>query len=100
MDNDYIFGESYFNKGRHLLLALCCYGPEKGSAIPAKLKKVYRGCSTGAKLKAKLTARRKGYKTVLLFIITGNVNSLSNKCNELEAFVKNQQAYRSMMYDK
>lgn len=97
MDNDYIFSERYFYKGRHLLLALCCYGPEKGSAIPAKLKKVYRGCSTGAKLKTKLTARRKGYKTVLLFIITGNVNSLSNKCDELEAFVKNHTLHKWLL---
>lgn len=45
------------------------------------------------KLKAKLSAKRWKYKPVLSSVVMRNVNSLSNKCDELEAFVKSQRTY-------
>lgn len=58
-----------------------------------ELRETYRGRRAGVKLKAK-TRRRWRYKPFSPSIIMGNVNSLLNKCDELEALVKNQPAYR------
>lgn len=58
--------------------------------IPAELKRRYRGCRAGAGLKA----RKWRYKPFLPSIIMGNVNSLTNKSDELETLVKTQKVYR------
>ncbi len=63
-------------------------------SIPVELWKVYRRCRAGAKLKAKLRARRMKYKPSIPSIVMGNINSLTNKCDELEALVRNQRVYR------
>lgn len=58
--------------------------------IPPEIKKPYRGCRAGAKLKA----RRYQHKPFVPSIIMGNVNSLQNKSEELEALLKCDRAYR------
>ncbi|XP_044041003.1 uncharacterized protein LOC122870707 [Siniperca chuatsi] len=58
--------------------------------LSAELKKQYRRCRASAKLKA----RKWRYKPCVPSILMGNVNSLPNKSEELEALVKNQRAYR------
>ena len=62
-------------------------------SIPVELWKVYRRCRAGVKLKAMLRAKRMKYKLSIPSIVMGNVNSLTNKCDELEALVRNQQVY-------
>lgn len=58
--------------------------------IPAELKKSFRGCRAGAKLKAKLKARK--WKPFLPSVVKGNVNLFSN-FEELLALVRNQLIY-------
>lgn len=55
--------------------------------IPAELRKPYSGRRTGAKLKARSWRR---YKPCLRSVLMGNVNFLPNKCEEIEALVRNQ----------
>uniref|UniRef100_A0A665T724 Reverse transcriptase domain-containing protein n=1 Tax=Echeneis naucrates TaxID=173247 RepID=A0A665T724_ECHNA len=61
--------------------------------IPAELRRRYRGCKAGAKLKAKLADNRRRFKPSIPSIIMGNVNSLPNKIDELSA-LNNQRTYR------
>ncbi|KAK7879927.1 hypothetical protein WMY93_033408 [Mugilogobius chulae] len=62
--------------------------------IPSEIKKPFRGCRAGAKLKA----RRWRNKPFVPSIIMGNVNSLPNKCEELEALVRSDEAYLVSLY--
>ena len=62
--------------------------------IPAELRRKYRGCRAGAKLKAKKTEKRWRYKPSVRSVVMGNVNSLTNKTDELACLVKNQRLYR------
>ncbi|KAI4880858.1 hypothetical protein NFI96_024792 [Prochilodus magdalenae] len=62
--------------------------------IPAELKRKYRGCRAGAKLKARKTEKRWRYKPSVPSVVMGNVNSLTNKTDELACLVKNQRLYR------
>ncbi|KAI4902351.1 hypothetical protein NFI96_003954 [Prochilodus magdalenae] len=62
--------------------------------IPAELRRKYRGCRAGAKLKAKKTEKRWRYKPSVPSVVMGNVNSLTNKTDELACLVKNQRLYR------
>ena len=59
-----------------------------------ELWKVCRGCRARVKLKAKLRAKRMKYKPSIPSIVMGNVKSLTNKCDKLEALVRNQRVYR------
>lgn len=79
---------------RQALLALQWTKDRDKHLIPAGLREAYCGCRAGVKLKAKLSTKRWKYKPVLPSIVMGNVNSLSNKCDELEALVKSQRTYR------
>ena len=58
--------------------------------IPAELKRCFRGCRAGAKIKA----RKWRYKPFLPSVIMGNVNYLPNKSDELEILLKTQKVYR------
>ncbi|KAI4875852.1 hypothetical protein NFI96_001584, partial [Prochilodus magdalenae] len=62
--------------------------------IPAELRRKYRGCRAGAKLKAKKMEKRRRYKPSVPSVVMGNVNSLTNKTDELACLVKNQRLYR------
>ncbi|KAI4875864.1 hypothetical protein NFI96_034110, partial [Prochilodus magdalenae] len=62
--------------------------------IPVELRQKYRGCRAGAKLKAKKTEKRWRYKPSVPSVVMGNVNSLTNKTDELACLVKNQRLYR------
>lgn len=64
--------------------------------IPAKLRRSYRGCKAGTKLKAKLADKRRCFKLPIPTIIMGNVNSLTNKLDELHA-LNNQRIYRESL---
>lgn len=57
--------------------------------VPAELRRKFRGCKAGAKLKA---AQRR-FKPAIPSILMGNVNSLPNKMDELLA-LNNQRSYR------
>nr|XP_049609558.1 uncharacterized protein LOC125988413 [Syngnathus scovelli] len=61
--------------------------------IPVELRRKYRGCKAGAKLKARRSENRRRYKPSIPSVIMGNVNSLSNKIDELTA-LNNQRTYR------
>lgn len=66
--------------------------------IPGELRRKYRDCRARAKLKAKLkakkTEKRWRYKPSVPSVVMGNVNSLTNKTDELASLVKNQRLYR------
>lgn len=51
--------------------------------IPAELRRSYRGCKAGAKLKAKLADNRRRFKPSIPTVIMGNVNSLPKKIAKL-----------------
>lgn len=74
------------------LLQLQPQGKSNGiiHSIPHALRKPFGGCQAGAHVKA----RRWRYKPFLPSIIMGNVNSLPNKCEELEALIKTDRIYR------
>ncbi len=59
-----------------------------------EVKKPYRGCRAGAKLKAKRLRKKWRYKPTVHSVIKGNVNSLPNKIDELAALVKSVKIYR------
>ena len=61
--------------------------------IPAALRRIYRGCKAGAKLKARLADNRRRFKPSIPSITMGNVNALPNKIDELTALT-NQRIYR------
>ena len=61
--------------------------------IPVDLRKSYRGCKAGAKLKARLADNQRRFKPTIPSMIMRNVNSLPNKMDELAA-LENQQIYR------
>jgi len=79
---------------REELLVLSRIGRRIKHPIPTELKKLYRGCRAGAKRKAKRDNRRWWYKPFLPSVIMGNANSVPNKCDELEALVRNQRLYK------
>lgn len=71
---------------------------KKGTAgiqqpIPAELRRRLSECNAGARLKTVFAENRRHYKSLFPSIITGNVNSLPNKIDELSAMI-NQQIYR------
>lgn len=72
-------------RGDLLPLSRTCYGvryPTRG-----ELRKPFRGCRAGAKL-------RLGGGDTSLFILMGNVNSLSNKCDKLLALARSRRLCR------
>lgn len=78
---------------REELLALKKSKPGLWRDVPSELRRPYRGCKAGAKLKAWLADTRRHQKPSLPSVIIGNVNSLPNKIDELAA-LENQQIYR------
>ena len=63
--------------------------------VPEEIKKKrYWGCRAGAKVKARLMAKRWKYKPSVPSFVMGNVNSLTNKTDELAALVRNDRTYR------
>ncbi len=70
--------KQYTRKDLLVLQRLRC---EDQHPIPAELRAPYQGYRAGAKLKA----RGQRYKPCIPSFLMGNVNSLSNKCDELEA---------------
>ncbi|KAI4899955.1 hypothetical protein NFI96_026550 [Prochilodus magdalenae] len=88
-------GAEYRVYSREQLLALRPMGRSGVvQTIPAELRRKYRGCRAGAKLKAKKTEKRWRYKPSVPSVVMGNVNSLTNKTDELACLVKNQRLYR------
>jgi len=79
---------------RDELLVLSRIGRGIKHPIPTALRKLYRGCRAGAKLKAKRHNRRRRYKPLLPSVIMGKANLLPNKCDEREALVRNQRLYK------
>jgi len=79
---------------REQLLALSSIRRGIKHPIPTELRKLYRGCRAGAKRKAKRHNGRWRYKPFLPSVIMGNANSLPNKCDELEALVRNQRLFK------
>ncbi|TWW56008.1 hypothetical protein D4764_09G0010580 [Takifugu flavidus] len=61
--------------------------------VPAELQQCYRGCKAGAKVQARRTENQRRHKPSLPSVIMGNVNSLTNKIDELAA-LGNQRIYR------
>ncbi|KAI4892824.1 hypothetical protein NFI96_004611 [Prochilodus magdalenae] len=87
--------ETNFVYSREELLALRTMGRAgKTHPIPEELRRSYRGCRAGAKLKAKRMEKRWRYKPSIPSVVMGNVNSLANKTDELAALVRNQRLYR------
>lgn len=78
---------------REELLALSRTGHGVKHQIPTELRRPYRGYRAGAKLKAKMNNRKWRYKPFLPSVLMRNVNSLQNKCAELEVLVRNQWLY-------
>lgn len=64
--------------------------------IPGELRRMYRGCRAGAKVKTGLTNnKRRRYKPPIPSVLMGNVNALtSNKMDELRGLIKTQRIYR------
>ena len=62
--------------------------------IPEELRKRRRGRRAGAKLEARLAAKRWKYKHSVPLFIVGNVNCLSNKTDELAALVRTDKTFR------
>ncbi|KAK0139075.1 hypothetical protein N1851_024349 [Merluccius polli] len=62
--------------------------------IPEELKRRHRGCRAGAKVKARLAAKRWKYKPSVPLIVMGNVNCLTNKKDELAALVRMDKTFR------
>ena len=58
--------------------------------IPEELKRRRRGCRAG--LKQRMEKRK--FKPFIPAVITGNVRSLANKVDELEALIRTQREYR------
>lgn len=79
---------------REDLLKLRRTGQGVKHPIPKELRKPFCGCRAGSKLKA----RKWRYKPFLPSVIMGSVNSLPNKCDELEALVKNHRTYRECSF--
>lgn len=61
--------------------------------IPLELRRRYRGCKAGAKLKAKRADNRRRFKPSIPSVIMGNVNALTNKIDELST-LNNQRIYQ------
>ncbi len=78
-----------FMYAREEFLALRQTGQGVKHPIADELMVLLCGCRARAKLKAK----RWRYKPFLPLIVMGNVNSLTNKRNELVALVRNQRGY-------
>ena len=62
--------------------------------IPEELKRRRQGCRAGAKVKARLAAKRWKYKPSVPSIVMGNVNCLTNKTDELAALVRTDKTFR------
>lgn len=59
--------------------------------IPAELRRKYRGCRAGAKVKTGImNAKRHRYKPSVPSVLMGNVNALQNKVDELAGLMKTQ----------
>lgn len=59
--------------------------------IPAELRRKYRGCGAGAKVKTGImNAKRHRYKPSVPSVLMGNVNALQNKVDELAGLMKTQ----------
>ena len=58
--------------------------------IPEELKRRRRGCRAG--IKQRMEKRK--FKPFIPAVITGNVRSLANKVDELEALIRTQREYR------
>lgn len=57
--------------------------------LPDVVRRPYRSCRAGAKLKAKSLAKKWRYKPPVPSVIMGNVNSLPNKIDKLAELLKN-----------
>ncbi|XP_062272351.1 uncharacterized protein LOC133978042 [Scomber scombrus] len=82
---------------RNQLLAVRTKGTTDNAyvnSIPKELRRPYRGCRAGAKVKARVLAKRWKYKPSIPLCVIGNVNSLTNKTDELESLVRNVKLYR------
>ena len=62
--------------------------------IPEELRLRYRGNRAGAVVKARRLEKQWRYKPSIPSCVMGNVNSLTNKTDELAALVKNVRLYR------
>ena len=68
-------------------------------SIPEELRRRRQGRRAGAKVKARLAAKRWKYKPLVPSIIMGNVNCLTNKTEELAALVKTDRTIMWMYLD-
>ena len=70
--------------------------------VPEEIRRPYRGCRAGAKVKARLLAKRWKYKPTVPSCVMGNVNSLPNKMDELASLVRTEKLYRecSVMFSR
>lgn len=59
----------------------------------AELRRRYKGCRAGARLKERAVDHRRCIKSSIPTVIMGNVNSLQNKINELST-LNNQRIYQ------
>ncbi|CAJ1081508.1 uncharacterized protein LOC121656906 [Xyrichtys novacula] len=77
---------------REQLMALRYATPLAGErpSIPEELKRRRRGCRAGLKRRMK----KRKFKPYIPAVITGNVRSLANKVDELEALTRTQREYR------
>lgn len=79
---------------REQLLALKSNDALCISRIPKDIRRPYRGCRAGQKVRKRALAKRWKFKPAIPSCVMGNVNSLSNKADELGALVRNDKLYR------
>ncbi|KAK0152203.1 hypothetical protein N1851_006436 [Merluccius polli] len=82
---------------RNQLLALRTIGhsgTDNINHIPKELRRPYRGSRAGAKVKARVLVKRWKFKPSIPLCVMGNVNSFTNKTDELASLVKNVKLYR------
>ena len=77
---------------RDQLIALRSQTPIAGESptVPRELKRRRRGCRAGVKRRRKI----RKFKPCIPAVITGNVRSLANKMDELEALARTHREYR------
>lgn len=63
-------------------------------SVPEDIRRPYRGRRAGAKVKARVLAKRWKYKPPVPSCVMGNVNSLPNKMDELASLVRTEKLYR------
>ena len=79
---------------RNQLLALRTAQVSVAHQIPREIKAEPRGCRSGKRRREKRLEGKRRYKPAVPTVIMGNVNSLTNKVDELSSLVRNIKLYK------